>query len=221
MGEDMITQVVTNKYGCSDTSVQTIEVVIPIYDLAVTNTATMVMNDQVELTVTLKNDGTIIVVNPTIQIKIADKVSLLQKIETTLMPGEEKAYSLDFKVQKGLNESLNFICFYVANNFGKYEDTNPANNEQCINIDQLYSVLEPFPNPSTNHVTIPIILPAVGDCHLQMIGENGNIVYSKSFNTLDAGLNQIELDLTPYRTGVYLLSIQLSGLEITKKIVLQ
>ena len=179
------------------------------------------MNGQVELTVGLKKNGTIIVINPTIEIKIADKLALTQKIEAILMPGEKNDYSIDFSILKNPNEALQYLCFSISNNYGAYEEANPYDNEECINIDQEFSVLDPYPNPSETYMKVPVILPAPGSCQLQLTSENGSNVLAKTFKDLVAGLNTIELDLTPYRNGIYLLTIKFSGIDITKKIVIR
>jgi len=221
IGEDLAIQIVQNEFGCSDTSTQSIEVVIPIYDINVTHVDVHVVDDQLKLLVGLQNNGTIPVNHHELRIDIAEKVSLNKKVATVIMPGDDYEYEMDFEILLNTNEPLDYICVSIADQMGAYQDVNPDDNAQCINIDQLFNVLDPFPNPSRSYVDIPIILPISGTCNLQMIGEKGEIVYSREFTNLRSGLNTINIDLTPYQKGFYLLLVRASDFEATKKIVIQ
>ena len=54
-----------------------------------------------------------------------------------------------------------------------------------------------------------------------MTSEKGSVVYAKKFNLLKPGLNTIQMDLTTYAKGFYLLTIRHTDFETTKKIVIQ
>lgn len=221
IGEDIATQIAENEFGCTDTSTQSIEVVIPIYDIAVSNVHVELVDGKLKLLIGLQNNGTIIINNPIVRVDIADKISLNHKIETVLLPGDYNEYAIDFNIIIKANEPLDYICFSVSTKLGIYEDVVSYDNEQCTNIDNTFNVLEPFPNPARTIVDIPVILPSSGTCDLQMTGENGSIVYFKKFQDLNSGLNMIRMDLTPYRKGFYILTVHYADIETTNKIVIQ
>ncbi|MCG8310521.1 MAG: PKD domain-containing protein [Cytophagales bacterium] len=221
IGSEIATQIVENEYGCTDTSTQLIDVVIPIYDVAINHVNVESMNDELTLLVGLQNNGTIVINNPVVKVILSDKIVLKHKLETNLMPEAYEEYEIDFDVITTPSKSLEYICFTINENLGSYEDINPGDNSQCINIDLGFNVLEPFPNPSSRLVNIPIVLSSGNDCDMRLIGEQGNIVYSKRFPNLSAGLNTIKMDLTPYRKGIYIAVVRVSDFEVTRKIVVQ
>ncbi len=61
----------------------------------------------------------------------------------------------------------------------------------------------------------------IDDCDLQLIGEQGNIIYSRKFSNLSAGLNTIKIDLAPYRNGIYMVVVRVADFKTTRKIVIQ
>ncbi len=222
IGKDLATQIAKNNYGCSDTATQSIEVVVPVYDITLVNVKVDVMDEKLKLKVGIQNNGTIIINNPVVRIDVAEKVSINHKIETALMPGAYNEYLIDFEVLKKTNEPLDYMCFSLEQSYGaELEDVTPFDNSQCISIDNAFNVLDPFPNPSSQYVDVPVILPNTGNCDFKMVGEQGNIVYTKQFANLNSGLNVIRMDLAPYRKGFYLLTVKLSESEITKKIIIQ
>ena len=220
VGKDIATQIVENEFGCSDTSTQAIEVVIPIYDISVSDVRVSVFDGKLKLLVGLQNNGTIILNNPYVRVDLAKKISVNQKIETTLMPGEYNEYEIDFDVIINSNEALDYVCFSFADSINNHIDVNPYDNYQCLDMDNSFRVLDPFPNPAGAHVDIPVILPSAGACDLQLVGENGNVVYNKQYPDLNAGLNVIRMELSMYRKGFYLLTVNNGGVERTKKIVI-
>ena len=221
IGEDIATQIVSNQYGCNDTSIQTIEVVIPTYDISITDVSSKVVDGEIQFFINLENNGTIILNDPKLEIKIGKKAALSQRIEASMMPGESIEYHLDINLLQNSFQDIGYVCFSASDELGGLIDLNSYDNQQCIHIDQLYNLLEPFPNPATYYVEIPIILPSNGDCDIQLIGEQGNIVYAKKFANLNEGLNMIKMYLTPYRKGVYVINVKMSDFESSKKLVIQ
>jgi PKD repeat protein len=85
LGKDWPKQIAENEFGCADTSYSEIEVVIPVYDLAITDTRIEVMDQKLSMIVELTNNGTIIVNNPDLHIDIDKTITLNHKLEGRLM----------------------------------------------------------------------------------------------------------------------------------------
>jgi PKD repeat protein len=69
LGKDWPRQIAENEFGCTDTSFAEIEVVIPLYDIAITNVAIAVADQKLKMKVELANNGTIIINNPKVSFK--------------------------------------------------------------------------------------------------------------------------------------------------------
>ncbi len=221
IGKDLSTQIVENEFGCTDTSSLEIDVVIPVYNISISEVKVDVIDGQLKFIIGIQNNGTIILNNPHVKIDLGHEISVNHTIKTSLLPGASNEYEINFEVLKRSNQSIDYICFSFSGKLGAFLDVEPFDNEQCINIDRSFNVLEPFPNPSSTHVDVPVILPSSGNLDLQMTSENGSIVYHKRFQNLSPGLNVISIDLTPYRSGFYLLTVRHTDFETTTKLVIQ
>jgi len=220
LGKDWPKQIAENEFGCADTSYSEIEVVIPVYDLAITDTRIEVMDQKLSMIVELTNNGTIIVNNPDLHIDIDKTITLNHKLEGRLMPGDVQSFPIDFDVILD-NKPINYLCFNLNMTFGDYEDVNPYDNTSCLSLENTVNVLEPYPNPSKEYVNLPIILPSGSNCVMTMTSEKGDIVYQKEFQALNEGLNLIRLDLATFAQGIYLVNIKLNDFETTKKVILR
>lgn len=220
LGKDMPIQIASNAFGCTDTSFVQIEVVIPVYDLAITSAVAEEVSGKLKLFVELMNKGTIIVNNPQIRIDIDERSSLNQKLEGRLMPDDIQKFELDFEVFIH-NEHLNYICFSTENTLGTYTDSNPYNNTQCLSLENSFTVMDPFPNPSSTFVELPIILPSSGKCDIRMVGQRGDLIFAREFKNLPPGLNVVKVDLNTYNQGMYLFNIKFGNYEVTKKVVIR
>ena len=66
-----------------------------------------------------------------------------------------------------------------------------------------------------------IILPYSGNCTIKMLSENGDLTFAREFKNLSQGLNIIKVDLTTYRSGLYLFHVSNDDFETTKKIIIK
>ena len=220
LGKDRPIQIANNEFGCTDTSFVQIEVVIPVFDLAITNAGAEEVSGKLKMFVELMNKGTIIVNNPQIHIDIDDRISLNHQLEGRLMPGDIQKFEMDFEVFVK-NENLNYICFSTEKTLGNYIDSNPYNNVQCLSIENSFTVMDPYPNPSNTFVELPIILPSSGKCDIRMVSQGGDLIFTREFKNLPPGLNVIKVDLSTYSQGLYLFNIKFGSSESTKKVVIR
>jgi PKD repeat protein len=220
LGKDWPRQIAENEFGCTDTSFAQIEVVIPVYDIAMTNVDVAATDQKLKMKVELANNGTIIINNPKVQIDVDEKVSLNHQLSGRLMPGDIRAFEVDFEVFTK-NKNLNYICFTAQKELGSYVDINPYDNAECVSIESLFTVMDPYPNPSRDYIFVPIVLPASDNCELTISSEKGEIVFRREYRNMAEGLNLFRVDLATYSKGLYLLNIRYQEAETTKKIVIQ
>jgi hypothetical protein len=191
-----------------------------LYDIAITNVAIAVADQKLKMKVELANNGTIIINNPKVQIDVDEKVSLNHQLSGRLMPGDIRAFEVDFEVFTK-NKNLNYICFTAQKELGSYVDINPYDNAECVSIESLFTVMDPYPNPSRDYIFVPIVLPASDNCELTISSEKGEIVFRREYRNMAEGLNLFRVDLATYSKGLYLLNIRYQEAETTKKIVIQ
>jgi len=76
-----------------------------------------------------------------------------------------------------------------------------------------------FPNPTNEEVKIQFMLQNSGDVTIKIIDLNGNICYEQSMDNVNIGLNELNLNISEYKNGVYSVMILSEQALITKKII--
>ena len=79
-----------------------------------------------------------------------------------------------------------------------------------------YTVGQNIPNPAANVTTIPYSLPQGGTVRLNVLGVNGQVLYSTELQS-DAGYNEYELNVSGLSNGIYYYSMEFQGRRIVKK----
>jgi hypothetical protein len=77
-----------------------------------------------------------------------------------------------------------------------------------------------YPNPSATYVNIDFSLAAPGNTVLEITDVLGNKVFGKSYKG-QQGNNQIKLDVSIFKLGIYLYRISAEGFSVTEKFVVE
>ncbi|HEY3370491.1 MAG TPA: T9SS type A sorting domain-containing protein [Prolixibacteraceae bacterium] len=86
-------------------------------------------------------------------------------------------------------------------------------------IDLLSQSLEVYPNPSTGRFKLIVSNPDAGMAEVIVSDLNGKRLFARQYPvTLDS--NQLDIDLSGYVRGIYLLNVRMNGLNLSKKLVL-
>jgi len=93
--------------------------------------------------------------------------------------------------------------------------------ETALSIDELKNELNVnvYPNPTTGISFVTIDLKQASEVTFTLTNTAGQVVETKTMNTINAGENNLTLDLSTYNNGVYFLTIQTAEGTSTKKIV--
>jgi parallel beta-helix repeat protein len=94
----------------------------------------------------------------------------------------------------------------------------------CIGIDDPsapgFALYQNIPNPATSRTTIGYKVPESGDVVFGLVSMIGQVLHSE-IQTVPAGENQFELDLTSLAAGVYYYFIEYNGQRLTRKLVIR
>ncbi len=109
-----------------------------------------------------------------------------------------------------------FILSCVTHNdnllFDKYETGECVRIAVGINNESLNSNVEIYPNPTSGVVTIET--GGKGPCLVTISGLNGQSLYSRDIND-----PIFQVDLSPFRNGVYFITVRSQNILITRKVV--
>ena len=106
-------------------------------------------------------------------------------------------------------------------------DVNPLNNSKCEQITgtgienlnaQDFRIEQNIPNPSNDVCFIDVYVPTGGKIILRLYNANGKIIKHESMS-ISGGRSSIKINTTELPQGLYLYSIEYSGLTLAKKML--
>ena len=84
-----------------------------------------------------------------------------------------------------------------------------------------YSMLQAYPNPFNDIVTIAFELKETCQVHTQLLALNGNVLYNNAATTLTAGSYTLPLQFKQLPSGMYILKLQYGKQVSTAKVIKQ
>ncbi len=222
LGDKFPTLVASNDYGCRDTSDLRISVVVPELDLVLENVSVINDQDKLEFYLKIRNAGSLIVENVDVQVDFAGQASVIEPVSTYLHKGESITHKIGFSLVQMAGKNTDYVCFTLIPHSGEYEEMTPVNNTACVELDHDLRMLNPYPNPTRDHkIYVPFILPEGGSVSLDMFNSTGALVFNQKYQTLQPGLNIINLELNQYQSGIYILTLNFGMQKVVKKIAIQ
>ncbi|MCW5912010.1 MAG: PKD domain-containing protein [Cyclobacteriaceae bacterium] len=192
--------IATNSLGCADSYVKDIFVVVPLINAAVTNLLLLSNNDGIQATVTFENRGNVVLVNPEIILDLAGKAKIRERATGTFLPGQQGVKSISTRV---MPDNIGYLCaeiFVVG-------DGNSFDNRACSNLTQELTVVPPYPNPADTEVIFEWIRGQRNEAEVRLYNAQGQVVLSKTYTNLSAGLNQLRVDVKALLPGLYFTAI--------------
>jgi hypothetical protein len=114
----------------------------------------------------------------------------------------------------------------VANNQGNENTTNTSTyvTSQETGISDASATklnLKISPNPANDYVQISMTLTEKSNVDINIVDITGRSVYNKSYNTLRAGNNQLEISTSELLSGVYIVKIRTGNNFVSRKLLIE
>ncbi|WPP52610.1 PKD domain-containing protein [Catalinimonas niigatensis] len=200
---------VEDTLGCSDTFSKEIRVVMPVTDLQLQRVSLLSEEGEpdIRLLLTVRNGGTLSMSGFDITLTLDQVLTIHQTFEGTIGPGETINYPLDFSISTQLNQEidLRYICATLEE---KAEDINISNNRSCASLNDDFSVIAPYPNPSGDVFKIDMVLPRQEVVFVRLLSIGGELLQNLSFDNTKAGLNTFTIDVSAMVPGNYILQVE-------------
>ena len=188
--------------GCAHYFEDSVFVYEHIFDLGIMGINTTVTNGFLNVDVNLANLGTIDIHSFDIELQMNNGNIIQETWSGVLKHGYTQNYPVGASLFLTKEVKEHFLCVTVSNiNFEMDDDS--TNNKLCDALEtNSFSILNSYPNPSSDQITIPVILPRKGNVSFFIFDKDGKDVksYSKDF---DKGLNLITINTYDLRAGVY------------------
>ncbi len=189
--------------GCRDTTSQRVSVLVPEVSLELTSIELVERPQGSRLLLAIRNNGTVTLDSVNVLLDLGGEVILNEKIYPDLGPNQFSAVQLDIQLT---NRKLDYICGFITS-FLDIEEENMNDNNKCINLNESSIIInQPYPNPSKGEVTFEVITTESEVLTINIIDSNGRSVF-KSDITVESGSNNLNLDLSGIKEGLYLLRI--------------
>ncbi|WKN29792.1 PKD domain-containing protein [Porifericola rhodea] len=199
---------VSNTLGCSDISTQTINVVEPVSDLQLERVSVLSEEGDpgIIMLLTIRNNGTLKAGQFSIDISLDQVLNISKIFDRELGPGEVVNFPLDFSVstQQSRNIDLKYVCATLENH---PEEENLANNRYCTSLENNFTVISPYPNPSKDKIQVDLVLPQQENVDIKLMTIQGETLQNLTFSNTKTGLNTFTLDVSTMVSGYYLLQV--------------
>jgi PKD repeat protein len=212
---------VSNEPGCADSSRLTIEVAEPLSDVALSNLSLLSSEDeQLRLLLTLENRGTLPLSGFEISLRLDELLGISETFEDTLQIGERINYPLDFSFTSRPNQAtqIRYACVTLG---GIPAEERLSDNRACVNLQESFSIIPPYPNPAADALVFSVVLPEAGPITYSLIDSEGRQVQAREISQTRSGLNNVALDLSSLVDGVYLLQVGYRGQQESFRVLVQ
>jgi PKD repeat protein len=207
---------VANAIGCADTFLRTFTVVKPVFDMSLDNITLQPVangNNSTNIILTVSNSGTLPVQGFYAEVKVDHQLAVERSFGSVIEPGATLNFPLGvaFSDINNSEQNTRYICATLTPLEDNFVETEKDDNIFCLNLEESFFSLPPFPNPVQGLLQISLILPDAEGVNVVMATVNGDILQNYTFPDVQAGLNTLQLDVSTFPTGVYLLQIRYQG----------
>ena len=214
-----VSLITSNSFGCSDTAaIQTISVLKYLLDIAVRNVTTVIQNNFMSVSAQIFNKGTVDVTSLEITVAVNNGAVIKENWTGLLVRGGVIQDTINSTIY--MKDLKHFLCVSAIqpNNLN---DEFPSDNESCVSIDNSsFEVLEPYPNPAEDFITLPLLIPANKNLDVTIYNARGKSLGAVYSGIITEGLQLITVDLVGLAKGFYTFYIVYDGQTLVKKFII-
>jgi alpha-amylase len=105
---------------------------------------------------------------------------------------------------------------------GIWYDTRPASegSSDLYERESFFSVDQNYPNPVSDKTTIVFSLPRSSDVMIKLYSQQGKEVATLVEGEFEKGTHEVDVDVTPFRSGLYVYRVQAGNAQASRKLVI-
>ncbi len=218
-GSYYVSLIAINSFGCADTTKNTIDVLEAFIDVAVQNIVTVLQNNFLIVSTQIINKGTVDVKTLELTVTLNNGAVVKENWTGLLLRGGVIVDTISTSIY--MKDPKSFVCVSAIkpNNL---DDEFPLDNESCIAIDKSsFEVLEPYPNPAGEFITLPLLIPASNNLDVTICNARGQSLRTIYSGTITEGLQLITVNLIGLGKGFYAFTIVYDGKTVVKKFIIE
>ncbi|MBW3546213.1 MAG: T9SS type A sorting domain-containing protein, partial [Bacteroidetes bacterium] len=218
-GMQLVKLVAENEQGCADSMSVEINSASPQIDISLHKMQLIENGGSHKILLDIGNYSNIPLERLQATIRLENDFEITETILQRINVNEQSVVSLNpgFSLSAG---NLSYLCVTLSS-FYQEEDQTPGNNENCVSIQPKATVELPFPNPSSDRITVRAVFPISGDVGVAIIDMAGQVRHRERLKALPKGLNTFVIDLLKLNAGTYFLKIDYKGGTYKTRIIKQ
>ncbi|MBI2269171.1 MAG: PKD domain-containing protein [Bacteroidetes bacterium] len=219
-GTYTISLALTDNNGCVNSSSQTFQLQYAKYDIALLQVQADVDADNfLNVTVSFGNASTRPLTAADFIVDIDGDNGFKESWTGNLSIGGISSYTFKTSPRLNTTSAHNYICVTAKKPNG-FQDANSTDNEICIGLKSNEFILpEPSPNPASDYITIPLIVPSDAEVELIVYDKLGQAVSDRLKYSAIKGFNTIKYYTYNLGDGVYSYEITYKSAKGVKKFV--
>ncbi len=146
-------------------------------------------------------------------------------LPATISSGSVHNYTFTYTVPANYNaQHLKVVGMVIANGNGKVQNVNSAKVTivtGIADVDKVLDGLDVYPNPFTGSTTVEVDLKSQQQVRLTLTDILGNEIRQVYNGTMPSGKHNLRLEANTLSSGIYFLRVNIGGVNLTKKLVVQ
>lgn len=219
-GTYVISLLLTDNNGCVNSTSQTFQLQYAKYDIALLEVQADIDADNfLNIKVNFGNASTRPLTAADFIVDIDGDNGFKESWAGNLSIGGISSYTFKTSPRLNTTSAHNYICVTAKKPNG-FQDANPTDNEICIGLKSNEFILpEPSPNPASDYITIPLIIPSDAEVELIIYDKLGQAVSDRLKYSAFKGFNTIKYYTNSLGDGVYSYEITYKSAKAVKKFV--
>jgi PKD repeat protein len=205
-GTYIVTMVATRTGTICSTRVHKVvnAILNPVYGLKLRDLKLGQSNGQVSLAVELENQSNVALRSFDLVSRIGNLITLKETWTGILLPGQVVSYPMKSDILSRNSQNLKYVCVDALLG-NSVQEMSPEDNQLCLSIDSLPSIVNLFPNPATSQITLDLNLPVNDPVEIKMINIFGQEMMLYTLDEPSVGAFRKVFDLIGFAPGMYYL----------------
>ncbi|NOS93738.1 MAG: PKD domain-containing protein [Cyclobacteriaceae bacterium] len=202
-----------NSLACITKATSIISVVVPSIDLVMTDfyLSKDAQTGLLQPVVTIANKSNVTITDPSVVIELADGGSVRKQLTASIKPTKEITQMLDFQL---IPQAITYVCAEVQ----AASDIDLFSNRKCVALNDQEIVLTPYPNPTTDTLTLDWISKSGAMVSVDIFNSAGTVVFQQNIAGVAAGLNRLSIGVDSLPAGLYFIRFSDSAITRSFKI---
>lgn len=197
------TLIATDDNGCSDTATRIINVVVPVFNVALNNLLCTETNGYIQFQAQIQNLSTVTITGMELEAWVQGTQPALENWQGELFIGNTLNYVSPYSLLSP--PGAMYCCLRIGEVTGLISDS-VFNKTLCVPLKNEFTVFTPFPNPTNGVFQMHVITPIPDEAMIVISDMQGKVLYEQAMQ-LNSGLHTLSFNGEFLSSGVYTVAV--------------